>query len=346
MRKLNQAIDRFCALHPRMAIPGLMRYIVGANAVIYVLSLFAGGGTLNFLCLDAASVLHGEIWRVFTYVLIPTSDSIWLIISLVFYYWLGESLERLWGSAKFTFYYASGTLLTALAAILAYLIDGISLPIYGATYVNTALFLAYALTYPDAMVRIYFIIPIRMKWLALLEAVLYAAAVFRYAMAGLWGMALIPVMALLNLMIFFSPDFIGRPVRSRPARAPRQFSSAVRLRPNRSRRAISTSAVSAAKQMLTTRTCSSVTAPSAPAITAIARSTYSTTSTSPSEMRLTVQGTTVQSRAWTASLPSLPHLRAIANRGLPAIADNGGIQQLWIVQQFLLGGIRGNIGHV
>lgn len=42
MRKLNQAIDRFCALHPRMAIPGLMRYIVGANAVIYVLSLFAG----------------------------------------------------------------------------------------------------------------------------------------------------------------------------------------------------------------------------------------------------------------------------------------------------------------
>lgn len=96
-----------------------MRYIVGANAVIYVLSLFAGGGTLNFLCLDAASVLHGEIWRVFTYVLIPTSDSIWLIISLVFYYWLGESLERLWGSAKFTFYYASGTLLTALAAIFS-----------------------------------------------------------------------------------------------------------------------------------------------------------------------------------------------------------------------------------
>ncbi len=230
MRKLNQAIDRFCALHPRMAIPGLMRYIVGANAVIYVLSLFAGGGTLNFLCLDAASVLHGEIWRVFTYVLIPTSDSIWLIISLVFYYWLGESLERLWGSAKFTFYYASGTLLTALAAILAYLIDGISLPIYGATYVNTALFLAYALTYPDAMVRIYFIIPIRMKWLALLEAVLYAAAVFRYAMAGLWGMALIPVMALLNLMIFFSSDFYRKASQIKACTRPQavQFRSAVK----------------------------------------------------------------------------------------------------------------------
>ena len=230
MRKLNQAIDRFCALHPRMAIPGLMRYIVGANAVIYVLSLFTGGGTLNFLCLDAASVLHGEIWRVFTYVLIPTSDSIWLIISLVFYYWLGESLERLWGSAKFTFYYASGTLLTALAAILAYLIDGISLPIYGATYVNTALFLAYALTYPDAMVRIYFIIPIRMKWLALLEAVLYAAAVFRYAMAGLWGMALIPVMALLNLMIFFSPDFYRKASQIKACTRPQavQFRSAVK----------------------------------------------------------------------------------------------------------------------
>ena len=182
MRKLNEAIDRFCALHPKLAIPGLMRYIVGANAVLFVLSLFAGAGTLNFLALDAAEVLHGEIWRIVTYVLLPTEyglyNGIFLIISLMFYYWLGTTLERLWGSAKFTLYYVSGVLLTALGAILAYLIDGISVSIAGASYVNMAMFFAYALSFPDAMVRIYFLIPIKMKWLAALDAVYFAAAVF------------------------------------------------------------------------------------------------------------------------------------------------------------------------
>ena len=211
MRKLNDAIDRFCALHPRLGIPNLMRYIVAANAVIYIFSLFDRSGLLlRTLAMDPGAVLRGQVWRLVTYVLIPTSGSFWLIISLFFYYWLGETLERLWGSAKFTVYYVSGALLTSLATLLVYFIDGISMPVYGASYVNTALFMAYALTYPDAMVRIYFILPIKMKWLAILEAVLYALSVVRYAMAGLWGMALTPVVAMLNLFIFFSPDFSRR----------------------------------------------------------------------------------------------------------------------------------------
>ena len=174
MKKLNKAIDRFCALHPRLAIPGLMRYIVGANVVIYLFSLFDRSGMLlYFLCMNPASVLQGELWRVVTYVLIPTSDGFLLMLSLFFYYWLGESLERLWGSAKFTFYYVSGVLLTALASLLAYFIDGLSMPIFGAFYVNTALFMAYALTYPETMVRVMFILPVKMKWLAWVEAALY-----------------------------------------------------------------------------------------------------------------------------------------------------------------------------
>ena len=210
LKKLNEAVERFCALHPRLGIPGLMRYIVGANAVIYLLSLFARGGSLNFLCMDPASVLRGELWRIVTYVLLPTNGGIFLVISLFFYYWLGESLERLWGSTKFTVYYVSGTLLTALASLLAYLIDGISVPIYGAVYVNTALFLAFALNYPDAMVNIYFIIPVKMKWLAALEGILYALSVVTAIAARMWGQALMPIVALLNLFVFFTPDFLRK----------------------------------------------------------------------------------------------------------------------------------------
>ena len=229
MRKLSNAIDRFCALHPRFAVPGLMRYIVGANLVTYFLGMLSPGG-LGFLTMDPAAVLQGEIWRVVTYVLLPTSGGIWLLISCLFYYWLGGALEQIWGSAKFTVYYLSGTLLTSLAALLTLLIDGISLPISGAVYVNTALFFAYALYNPDAMVRINFIIPIRMKWVAWFEAALYAVSVIRYAMSGLWGMALMPVVALLNLFVFFAPMFQRKAsqatARTRPQAV--QFRRAVR----------------------------------------------------------------------------------------------------------------------
>lgn len=230
LKKLNEAVERFCALHPRLGIPGLMRYIVGANAVIYLLSLFARGGSLNFLCMDPASVLRGELWRIVTYVLLPTNGGIFLVISLFFYYWLGESLERLWGSAKFPVYYVSGTLLTALASLLAYLIDGISVPIYGAVYVNTALFLAFALNYPDAMVNIYFIIPVKMKWLAALEGILYALSVVTAIAARMWGQALMPIVALLNLFVFFTPDFLRKADRVKAHTRPQavQFRRAVK----------------------------------------------------------------------------------------------------------------------
>ena len=120
MRKLNDAIDRFCALHPRLGIPNLMRFIVAANAAVYLLSIFDRSGLLSqFLMMDAQAVLQGQVWRLVTYALAPTNSGIWLVVSLFFYYWLGSTLEQLWGSTKFTVYYLSGVLLTALAAILA-----------------------------------------------------------------------------------------------------------------------------------------------------------------------------------------------------------------------------------
>ena len=209
MKRLNDAIDRFCALHPRWGIPGLMRYIVAANAVIYIFSMFDRSGLLlSTLMMDASAVLHGQLWRIVTFVLIPTgSQPFSVLLSLMFYYWLGESMERLWGSAKFTFYYVSGMLLSVLAAILVLFVDGLAVPLAGAGYVNSALFFAYALTYPETVVRLFFILPIKMKWLAMIEAVFYAAAVVLGITAGLWGLALMPVVAMLNLFIFFSPDF-------------------------------------------------------------------------------------------------------------------------------------------
>ena len=230
MKKLNEAIDRFCARHPNIGIPGLIRYVIGANIALYLLQMFAGAGTLDFLALQPDAVLRGEIWRIITYALFPTNSGIWLLISCMFYFWLGSSLERLWGSAKFTFYYLSGILLTAIAYILVYLIDGIPLSVFGCDYVNSAMFFAFAIYNSEAMVRIYFIIPIKIKWVAWFEAAMYAVNMILCLMQGLWAMALAPVIAMLNLFIFFSPELHRRVDYSRAKHRPEaiEFRKAVR----------------------------------------------------------------------------------------------------------------------
>ena len=229
MKKLNEAIDRFCARHPNLAIPGLMRYIVGANVLFYFLNMLSNG-SLHFLALNPAAVLGGEIWRVVTYVLLPDSSGILLLVTCLFYYWLGSALERLWGSCKFTLYFASGTLLTAVGAILVYLIDGVSLSVAGASYVSSAMFLAFAMYNPEAMVYLMYVIPVKMKWVAWFEAGMYAVHVILSAMAGQWGMALMPIIAMLNLFVFLAPEFGRKADRVKAQHRPQavQFRQAVK----------------------------------------------------------------------------------------------------------------------
>ena len=170
MKKLNQAIDRFCILHPNFGIPNLMLYVVIGNVVLGLLSNFSNGNFLSFFSYTLSGLLHGQVWRLVTFVLIPESTSpFYLLITCYFYYWIGSTLERQWGTAKFTTYYLSGMLLTVLGASIVSLITGYSIPVYGANYVNFAMFMAFALLYPDAQVLLFFVFPIRMKWLAYID---------------------------------------------------------------------------------------------------------------------------------------------------------------------------------
>ena len=121
-------------------------------------------------------------------------------------YWIGSALERQWGTAKFTTYYLSGMLLTVIGASIVSLITGYSIPVYGANYVNFAMFMAFALLYPDTQVLFMFIIPIRMKWLAYLDIFYFFFDIFRYISAGVGYYAILPVVALLNFVIFFWPE--------------------------------------------------------------------------------------------------------------------------------------------
>lgn len=232
MKKLNQWIDRFAYSHPRFGIPNLMLYIVAANAVTFLLSRFAGYEALRFLEFDLAHLLNGEVWRLVTFVLLPFSyQPISLIIMLFFYYSVGSALERQWGSAKFTLYYLSGMLLSVLATVIVSLVSGYwGYTLSSAHYINLTLFLAFAVLYPDATILLGMLIPLKAKWLAWADLLLFA---WEFLSALRWGDlagAAASVVAVLNFVVFFWMDlctFFGVQTH-RHSRQTVQFKSAVR----------------------------------------------------------------------------------------------------------------------
>ena len=75
MKKLYEAVDRFCARHPRFGIPNLMLYISIGTILVYVLLQFSDYTAISFLTFDLAHVLHGEVWRIITYIFVPMYGS-------------------------------------------------------------------------------------------------------------------------------------------------------------------------------------------------------------------------------------------------------------------------------
>ena len=206
MKKIYDAVDRFCARHPRFGIPNLMRYIVIGTVAMYVLCLLTQNQAFLSLSLIPGAVLHGEVWRLVTFIFLPLSTSpLSLLISLYFYYWMGNILEDYWGTPKFTIYYISGIVLTILAAFIAYFAGGFVM-MYGVHYVNMAMFFAYAALNPNAMVLLFFFIPVKIKWMAILDACYFAYIIFFCAASRYWIGVVLPLVALLNFFVFFAPE--------------------------------------------------------------------------------------------------------------------------------------------
>lgn len=234
MRKLNAAVDRFAYNHPRFGIPNLMKLIVAGNLVVYLLMMFAGYEAVSFLLFDWQAITHGELWRLVTFIFMPEASSpLWLAISLYFYYMIGTTLVREWGTAKFSLYYFSGVVLTVITGVIIGLATG-NAWISGTDYVNLSMFFAFAMLYPDTQFLVFFIIPIKVKWLALIDGAFFALAVLSSLFQLYWLGALLPVIALLNFFVFFwtniSDEIAYRRGRARHQTSHQtiQFKSAVR----------------------------------------------------------------------------------------------------------------------
>ena len=173
MKLLNKLEKKF----GKYAVKNLMYYIIMLYALGFVIMLVKPEIYSSLLSLNAAAILKGQVWRIFTYIIYPPTGSlITILISLYFYYVVGTMLERQWGTFRFNLYFFTGVLLHAIAAIFIYLVWGVVLEM-GTYYLNLSMFFAFAAMFPDMQVLFMWLIPIKMKWLAYIDGIYFAATI-------------------------------------------------------------------------------------------------------------------------------------------------------------------------
>ena len=124
------------------------------------------------------------------------------LLELYFYYWIGNSLENVWGAFRFNMYYISGFILNILAAAIIYFAFGVSYPT-GLGYINQTMFLAVAVLFPNVQVLFMFFIPLKIKWLGYLYGALLALDIVQNLIFGNWPMAIALIVATGNFLMFF-----------------------------------------------------------------------------------------------------------------------------------------------
>lgn len=196
MKDPRTKIEEFCRAHPGFGIPNLMRYIVIANAVFWVMGVI-NPVLMNYMLFNPALILRGQIWRLISFVFIPPSTGVLAFIAFYFYYWIGSTLEQQWGTGQFTIYFFTGVILTILYGFLIYFITGRPVSL-SSTYIFLSMFFSFAALFPDMQVLFMFIIPVKMKYLALVDAAFFLLSVFTTPFPE----NLLPVVAVLNFLIF------------------------------------------------------------------------------------------------------------------------------------------------
>lgn len=205
----------------RWAIPNISLYLIICYAFGYLIEL-VNPSFCHYLTLNPYYILHGQIWRLVTWILVPPySFDLLVIITLFFYYSIGTSLERTWGTFRYNLYLFLGMLFTILGSFIVmgilYIMDGQAIAAMGAGmyfspqiagtvfsafstyYVNMSIFLAFAATFPDAQVLLMFIIPVRMKWMGIAYAVLL---IWQFLASGIVTKVVIGA-SLLNFLVFY-----------------------------------------------------------------------------------------------------------------------------------------------
>ena len=194
-----------------LTIPALIRIVVVFNVLVWGL-VYLNPDFRFVLALDPARIVHGEVWRLITYIFLPQSfNLLWMVLALWFLWFIGDGLERAWGAFRLTLYFFVGMIGTTIAAFF-----------FGSNFSSTmlisSLFFAFARFYPDVVIYLFFILPVKIKWLAWV----YAALLLFGFVVGTNSYRMAVIAAMSNYLIFFGPEIIHDAWHRREISARRQ----------------------------------------------------------------------------------------------------------------------------
>ena len=204
---MNHLLNKLERKLGRHAIPNLILWLLAGYAIGFTLA-YTAPEVLSLMTLEPYYILRGQVWRLITWVLMPPDTSLlFAVIMMLFYYQLGQSLERTWGSFRFNVYIFGGILFTVIGAFVLYgifyALNGIPVTGMGAffttNYINMSIFLAFAVCDPNLQVYLYFIVPVKMKWLA----VVYGGLIVFSLIQTNWAGAVAIISSLLNFLVFY-----------------------------------------------------------------------------------------------------------------------------------------------
>lgn len=207
---LNRLLNKLERKFGKFAIPHLMSLILVGMVVIFCADFLMmynpnieqneGGAVSSLFTFDLAQIKAGQVWRLISFVFLPPSTSLIFAVFTFYFVWLiGIGLETQWGSFKFNVYYLTGVIGTIIAGcITGYATNA---------FLNLSMFLAFAMLNPNFELLLFFFIPVRIKWLALLDAFsLLLALIF-----GSWYVKILLLVSLLNLVLFFGKEVFTTP---------------------------------------------------------------------------------------------------------------------------------------
>lgn len=201
---LNQYLNKIERKCRKFAISNLMLYIVLGMAVVWIANLILStnpNGNISLyelIYFDRDKILHGEVWRVISFVFMPPSTLFILIPIILYFYWfMGSSLEYKWGAFKFNVFYFTG--------IIGCIIAGFIVGYATNYYLDLSLFLAFAILFPNEQLLAFFVIPIKAKWLALIDGIVLLYDFIK----GSGTIRIFIILSIINIIIFFGKDFFS-----------------------------------------------------------------------------------------------------------------------------------------
>ena len=210
LKNLRRKFELFCYKHRNWGIPNLMLYVTLGTAIVSIISMITQNSALfSLFCFDKASILEGEVWRLFTYIFTDRATfSPLSLIFLYFFYMLGRHVEISMGTFRFNLFYFTGVILMDAFAMIfcpsdPYVSAHYAVNLYSQMgfYLHLSLMLAFAATNPDAQFLVFFIIPIKAWILSLIYLVTVLINIVTYS-SFIFPNYLFPLVGIANFLLF------------------------------------------------------------------------------------------------------------------------------------------------